>query len=379
MRSSRIVLATAVAAAVAVGCFLGGLRDLLADPDRYGWTWDVEVTADQGWGGLRHAETGEVFDALGIAEWAFVSFQYLPFAGGQVVPTVALTPGRGTLPGLGITAGRVPKQADEVALGAVTMRHLGVELGDRVALAGGGPSLLVVGRAVFSGIGKADTERPTLGEGAAVVSSLGTRFGIDERTPLDVSNAAVVRFGARAGAEELRSALPNHNIVEPAAPGFLEAWPHLRSVLRALWGLIGILALASLGHTLVLSARWRAGELGTLRALGMETGRLRIALACQAAVVVGTAAVVGAVLGGVLGRLAWNRFVDVVGVHSPLSPSWADVALPVALVVLALATSVAVAVRALPAGVQIPLPRDDQAGTRRWVIRHGAGATTPPW
>ncbi|HVL03997.1 MAG TPA: ABC transporter permease, partial [Acidimicrobiales bacterium] len=112
----------------------------------------------------------------------------------------------------------------------------------------------------------------------------------------------------------------------------------------ALTTLLGLLAVATLGHTLATSVRGRRRELAVLKALGFHRGHVRATVAWQATAIVILALAVGLPLGVAGGRWAWQVVAD--GIGSPAPP-----VVPVAAVALAVPLSllVANALAALPA------------------------------
>ena len=145
-----------IAALVGALVVVQSLDGLLATGARYGATWDLQVAL-----GDRVAETGEtalgstvvdeVADDPRIAGSAVASVGELDVASGDrrlsQVYTVGFETRSGGLAPV-LLEGRGIQGPDEVLLGSNSMADLGVDLGDRVAVAGpsGQASMLVVGR-----------------------------------------------------------------------------------------------------------------------------------------------------------------------------------------------------------------------------------------
>ena len=245
------------------------------------------------------------------------------------------------------------------------MRRLGVELGDFLAVGTENQHRFeVVGRAVFSGLGKAGRTHAELGEGAALLVGpwLALVASNDQVLPEWVSNAALVKSSTSStDVDALRAALPSFRVMAPTPPGVLRAWPELRFMLRASLLLLGLLAVATLLHALTLSARSHCQETAVLRALGLRSRTARMVTVWQAASLLATAGAAGAVLGAFGGHVAWTLFADRVGIVSPVGLTPAEVGLPLISLLSGASLSVALALRAVRSSTQsIPGHGDGQ-------------------
>lgn len=315
-RSTLVALVIAAAAASGAAVFGGNVDALARDPDRHGWSWDLAVTCNQGYCQL---EPGlqNVFDGVGAQAWGFLTFSQNPLPiNGRAVPVLAAEPGWGPIRPLKVTAGRPPERDDEVALGASTMRALGVAIGDEVSA--GPRQLRVVGRAVFSGIGLSDAARPSLGEGAALTFAGLQRAGLAETDQLP--NAAVVNARpAEPIRAQLASRLPVLTIAVVQLPGVLAAWPDLRPFTLWLALVLAGLALGTLAHGLAVTRRLRTRELSTLAALGLRPSQIRSSIVWQSVLLTATTATVGVTVGIVTALAVWRATADRLGVVSPAS------------------------------------------------------------
>jgi predicted lysophospholipase L1 biosynthesis ABC-type transport system permease subunit len=241
----------------------------------------------------------------------------------------------------------VPERDDEVALGASTMRALGVAIGDEVSA--GPRKLRVVGRAVFSGIGLSDAARASLGEGAALTLAGLQRQGLAQTDQLP--NVAVVNAQPiEPIRDQLRSRLPVLTVAVVQLPGVLAAWPDLRPFTLWLALVLGGLALGTMVHGLALTRRLRTRELSTLTALGLRPSQIRGSIVWQSVLLTATTAAVGVTAGIVAALAVWRATADHLGVVSPASSptlAIAGIALAFALVVAAV---VATALRLSPLG-----------------------------
>ena len=122
--------ALAAAAVVAGGDAGGGLDHTLADPVRYGARWDavidapVSVEQERAFAAVLRADerltdvAGQLYIEAAIGDEATLIHALDPVAGDAITPVVV--------------EGREPIRPGEIALGGVTMRALGVEIGDSV-------------------------------------------------------------------------------------------------------------------------------------------------------------------------------------------------------------------------------------------------------
>lgn len=87
-------------------------------------------------------------------------------------------------------------------------------------------------------------------------------------------------------------------------------------------GMIGLLAVASLGHTLVTSTRRRRRDFAILKTLGFRRGQVSAMVAWQATTLVVASLVVGLVVGVAGGRWSWRLVADQLGILSrPVTPA----------------------------------------------------------
>jgi ABC-type antimicrobial peptide transport system permease subunit len=77
--------------------------------------------------------------------------------------------------------------------------------------------------------------------------------------------------------------------------------------------LIGLLATATLAHTLGTAIRRRRRDLAVYKTLGFVSAQIRAAVAWQATTFVAAAMVVGIPLGILAGRFAWQIFANQLG------------------------------------------------------------------
>ena len=157
----------------------------------------------------------------------------------------------------------------------------------------------------------------------------------DELTP----DPYVVRLVPGADMERFRTrleAVASAGVNGPVRQGAIRNLDRVRWVPFLLAALIGVLALASLAHALVLSVRRQRRQLAILKSLGFRTGQVRAAVAWHASALAVAAAVIGVPLGIVAGRWGWRLVADQLGVASPpATPIVAVTAIVVVAVLLA--------------------------------------------
>ncbi|MDQ1431706.1 MAG: putative transport system permease protein, partial [Actinomycetota bacterium] len=264
IRSAILGAVFGVLGIVAVLSFTANLDHLVATPARYGWTWDFAAVPDdpsvvgprtpllhvRGLAALSEVDTVNLqLDGRPVTGWGFRSLR------GAIGPE--------------IIAGRAPRGAGEVALGAATIDELGKHLGDTVHGEGpdGAHRYRIVGRAVFP---KFDYAQP-LANGAAF-SSAGLARVLNPRNPSNASAylVALVAPGTPlATVEHGFAATPN--VARPFGPSVPVEVDRLRQVNwlpATLAALLGILALLAVGHALVTNVRRRRHELAVLKTLG---------------------------------------------------------------------------------------------------------------
>lgn len=312
-RRGIVGVALGVAGIVLAVVFLANAQALVQNPDRFGWAWTemIELRAPAGSSVVhRHLEAASADPAVA----AVAGFSPLPFlVDGVRIPGVAVTQGPVPMP-VELVHGTVPHGRSQVALGGLTMRRLGVDLGDTVRLGvpGGTRSVSaeVVGEAVFPSIGvelMADTTG--LGSGVYVPFPTATRI-----TPAPQTGVAV-RFTPGASAAARRAALAPF---EPAIrrgqafrvsgvqrPDNVVALAEIGPLPGVLVGSLALVVVAEFALTLVSAARSRRRDLAVLKSMGFVRRQLVGLVLWEGVVAAAVATFLGAVVGVALGRYAW--------------------------------------------------------------------------
>jgi hypothetical protein len=180
-----------------------------------------------------------------------------------------------------------------------------------------------------------------LGEGAAVTVPGYLRIdpsaaGRQGSLPFFVRFApGVSRDAGLAAVTKDLNGLPNPFIAAAERPGNVTSLAGIANVPVLLSGLLALLAVGTLAHTLVSATRRRRRDLAILKTLGFIRPQLRGTLAWQATTLMAIALLIGLPAGIAGGRWGWRVFAGQLGVlPEPVVPLVAIfVAVPAALVV----------------------------------------------
>jgi FtsX-like permease family len=335
------ITSVALAAAAAAGALglAASMARLTGSPERYGAPWDLSF------GGELDAETVQRASAMlaaspDVAAAAGIFGSDIEIEG-RTYWAHALAPVPGVSDAIGpvITEGREPIRRHEIALGAITMRQLGVSIGDIVdvnTLVTGSErfTMTVVGTALIN-----DTYEPSPGTGAVVTADWISEAAPEAQSP----DPFVVRLRSGESGQfmaELEESFPG-SVSAPITQSAIRNVERVAYVPVALAGLVVLLVVAALAHALVVSNRRQRGQFAVLRALGMQRRQLATAVVWQATVLGLVAVLVGLPLGVVAGRWGWRAVAGQLGVASgPVVP--VGLVALVALFVMVTATLVAV-------------------------------------
>lgn len=308
----RTVLATGVvglAVLVAAAGFSRSLDRLQSDPVRFGWNFDL-VTGT--------SDDPDTFREMGafigseprIGDWTTASAVTLA-VNDERLPVLGFRPVVGdALPV--VVAGRLPHAPGEIAIGRDDLDGLGVGLGDTVD--SDGTELRVVGISLLPG-GTVDFPGG-LGHGALMTLD-GLRALRD--APRNVYLLRVADGLDRTKTiEDFTTTILG---VYAATPGpDIDNLARVDALPLALAAALGLLALATLAHGLVMSVRRRRRDLAVLRVLGCGGRTVSSVVAWQATTVGIGALALGLPLGTILARAAWAAVADGLGVATDLAP-----------------------------------------------------------
>jgi len=300
-------LVVAAATVVAALTFGTSLDRMIETPARYGWSWDaITDTYDSG-------ASPELIAALRDDER--VSGLSIGTRGNVVLddaPVTAYGFERARGHALPVASdGRMPRRADEVALGAETLRTLGKDVGDSLAASlpdGSVARLQIVGRTALPALALNGTDG--LGDGAAL-----TKAGLARLDPTAKPSFFLVDLAPGATVAQLqRTYGDNSTTLGPQRPGAILTYGDVRFTPLFLAGLLGLLGVCVLVHLLVTSVRTRRRDLAVLKTIGFTRRQITTAVAAQATTLVLVALVIAIPFGIVIGRVTWSSFADNLGV-----------------------------------------------------------------
>jgi hypothetical protein len=308
VRSSVATTTLGVAALVAAVVVSASLQHLLSTPRLYGWNWDVIVSQDNGQdvdtnllggvpevGGFSTGVTGDGGSAV---------------LRGRLVALTAIDPAGGVTPP--VLEGRLPVAADEVALGARTLRHARLHVGDRASLRMSGGGVEAAFRVVGTVVLPFTNDQTALGEGIYAAHA-----GIRRLDPEVPKDTALVRFQPgtpyAAGVAAVRRAFPEAEVREARRPSTLLDFGRVKQLPLAIALTVAVLAAATIAHILVTAIRGRRRDLAILRTLGLRGRDVRAVVGWQATILVGVAIVVGVPLGLATGRVLWMACANAYG------------------------------------------------------------------
>jgi hypothetical protein len=338
VRSALAGTAIAVAAVVAAAVFGTSLVGLVSSPRQYGQNWDQQLSL--GFAAVPSSHAAQFAAATpGVTGYALGDIGQLNIAGTRVAAV-----GVDSVHGneyLTMLAGRPPANAGEIALGAQTMRALGVRTGQTVratvdwATGHPGPAtqrlLRVTGTVVLPDFGQSGLSSDTdLGNGAVVSPSLLSApndlpgctsardtcyslllFRYRPGTDLPAAQTALLAAAAKAGCPYGAC-----TVTADQRPGDIKNYAAIRDTPLALAAVLGVLAVGTLAHVLLTGVRRRRRDLAVLKTLGFTRWEVLRTVAWEASALAAAALLAGIPLGVIAGRWAWAVFAGATGVAS---------------------------------------------------------------
>jgi predicted lysophospholipase L1 biosynthesis ABC-type transport system permease subunit len=317
VRSTIFGATLGVAALTASLVFATSLGHLLDTPRLSGYTWDVFVAVE---GHPERAAAAFRADPklAGYTRGGFANVRL-----GEMELMALVHDGSGPVRPV-ITEGAAPAGDDEIALDAATMRATHAAIGRTVEVvldqAEGSPTpvrMRVVGTVIVPPNPFLATRQ---GEGAAVALPGFLRLDPSAAEQLG-SLPFLVRFAPGVSRDAGLAAVVNDVqglarpfIVAAERPGIVTSLARIANVPVLLSGLLTLLAVGTLAHTLVSSIRRRRRDLAILKALGFVRPQLRGTVAWQATTLVAIALVIGLPVGIAAGRWGWRVFTGQLGV-----------------------------------------------------------------
>ncbi|PZS25141.1 MAG: hypothetical protein DLM58_23025 [Pseudonocardiales bacterium] len=211
-----------------------------------------------------------------------------------------------------VTSGRMPKNADEVALAPRSLAALHTHVGAQVRLDGNRPgTFTVTGTALVpEGPHNGYSDGGWLTDGGFDSIFRGFKFRLILVTLRPGTDASVV--GPQLATAVSRTA-PQWDGITFDKPDPLSEIADLRQVrvLPIVLGLfLALLAIGAVGHALATAVRRRSHDLAVLRALGMTQWQCRWVVVTQATVLAVVGLLLGVPLGLAVGRTVWRAVAD---------------------------------------------------------------------
>jgi hypothetical protein len=304
---------------------VGGIDDVLHQPERTGQTWDLEAYT-----ALSVADGTKVLAATPDVS-AFALRSRVPSAvNGVDAPLYAVESLQGDIHFVTLR-GRAPQSADEVALGPNTATKIRARIGDEVAAGRSGQVFEVTGITLL-----AQTPHSSFDEGA-LLTPMGFRRAVGDG--LSVDEALIrLRPGAPIDADINELASKGFGATLPIQPPDVANLAHVRSLPLWLAGFLVLLAIGAVAHALLTGVPSRRRDVAVLRALGLTPRQAAACVGWQAAVIGAVALLVGIPLGTAVGHQIWRLVADSLSFVyvGPLASFLLLVLVPIALGVLGL-------------------------------------------
>lgn len=318
--------------------FGSSLHHAVVTPAVYGWGWDAALAGADG----DQVSDGMVDERALIADESFTAVAELVHdlevtVGGAPARAAVLEDRRGHTSFV-VVEGAEPLALDEIAVGGRTLDQLGLELGDTVDVSAGGPaqSLEVVGVVALPVGGDGGSSSSGLAMSNLAAEAIGFTGSCDGDVACSRNYALTAAAGVDTLAAARRHGTPDVvEVTRPSPPGEVARLTAVEDLPRLLAALLGIIAVVAVTHAATVTVRRRRRDLALLRVLGFSSRQLRCVVTVQVAVLALGGAVLGAVIGVVLGRQAWAAVAD--GISLPVVITVSAVAIvgvPLAIVAL---------------------------------------------
>ncbi len=331
--------AALLAVLIGVGVYVSGIDHLYNDPTAHGWGWDLAV-GNSNFPLNKHTATRLAADRRIAA--ATTSSYGSAAVNGRNTDFVVFDP-RGTAPPQ-VVSGRLPTRTGEVALGAETIRKLGVHIGSTVQLdlSGGdspfdhgdatGPTqVTVVGAALAPVFGDVDVGEVGLAPYATIAAAGGATD----------PQLVLARLDRGASAQTIAAIDREYteDITTDLIPAHVLNFHRVRSLPIIGLAVAGTIALFLLVYSIALGIRIRSRDLAVLRALGLPARRVRRVLAWFGTLLAAGIVAIGIPTGLLLGIAIWHRIATNNGMHPTTTVSpYLWLAVPLTFIVAVLGT-----------------------------------------
>lgn len=337
LRTSLASLCLVVSAVAAVAVNLASLSHVQDTPPLVGATWDgvIQLPIERPTAVVLEQAVRTASTVPNVAAASATGWMPMMVDGHEVQGQVFKDP---AVIGPAIASGRAPVRPGEIAMGADTMRRLGLNVGERVELqpeteGSRAVEVEIVGRSVLV---PPIFFQAAPGDGLAVPAATTRLAGLD-----DAEAAALVIVRFRDGENVHRSLVQTADALGGYTNLFsfssrdrtvVDGIDRIRTAPRALLAILGVLGTSALIHMLFVSTRRRRVDLVVLRTLGFTRRQVITTTSTEAIGIAIFALVVGVPLGLFAGRIAWQEFADYLRVvPAPVVPV-AGVTIVVALV-----------------------------------------------
>lgn len=324
VRTAVLGLALAVAATIGGITIVTSYHDLSHDPARWGRTWTSEPDVfDEG--ADADVLTRRIADDPRVDAVAIRSVSQA-IVGGRGMTAITIRPVGGRMV-MRTVDGRLPRRADEVALGRGSLAELDRRIGDRVTVKLPDDEGRLVGSRRVTIVGTVLI--PPSEDHALETGAVFTPEGYDDATPagdstdaIDLTYAPGVDVTAAQRGLGRRWGLEFNAFTEPQVPGAVRQLGGLGGVAVALAVFFAVLGLLSVLHALLVTIRRRRLHFAVLRVLGFTPGQVEQTVAVQATALGALAVLVGIPLGLLIGRAAWRAATRGVGAITDWSVPW---------------------------------------------------------
>jgi hypothetical protein len=350
-----VVVATTAVMATLV--FSASVVRFVDSPRRFGWPFDVAAIVNAGYGPTDLAKVAHTLDRPDVERWGVAALGGGIVVNGKTLPSIAARRGFDALTPALTISGRAPERDNEIALGSITARHLGLHVGDKakVSTRFGSRQARVSGLVVLPAVGPLESDRTSLGTGVllsnrffdAMVGSpeMADSFGgfVAIELARGVDPAAFLAHIHR-GLVGWNPAFATPAFAAPVRPATVVEVAGSRRVPLLLALVLALTMAVSVVAGIASGTRARRLELALLRAFGGAPRLVRSTVRWHGLVVVAIALLVGLPLGVALGRVGFTAFArDIGAAPQPVVP------LTLLTIVVAVAIGLAVVAAALPA------------------------------
>jgi ABC-type lipoprotein release transport system permease subunit len=317
VRSAIASVTVGVAGLSAALVFAASLNHLLTSPALYGVTWDA-IASNAVANDVRPIVATVKHDRR-VAAWT-TCWTGAPLRTGDTAFEAIALPLPGGTPFVpAAVTGRLPMTGREITLGTKTLRDLHARIGTTigVSLDNAPPRpMTIVGTTVFPSL----SDKLGLGTGAALTPG-GQHYLLPAKATFPPPGDVLIRFRAGVSPQAGRHALATQlaqrgsfTVDGPATPTDLVNFGQVQRLPQALGTGLATVALLTIAHLLITSARRRQRDVAILRTLGFTPRQVRRTFCWQAVTLAGITLVIGIPAGIACGRLCWQIFAHQLGI-----------------------------------------------------------------